>query len=111
MTASGSTRCSDRPRPHIVPGDKRVAESESSARLQPDRLQTAICKALCESGYGALCGVEVHIDSGTVTLKGRVPNFYQKQIATSLVMPMEGVDELNNDLHVTPRRAAHNLRT
>ena len=111
MTASGSTRCSSRPRPRIVPTSPQSVELPTSSSPQGERLEAAIRKALCGSGYGALCGVEVHIDSGTVTLKGSVPSFYQKQIATSLVMPLEGVDDLKNDLHVTSRRAAHNPRT
>ena len=111
MSGTGTTRCSSRPRPHIVPASQRPVELESSPSPQGEGLEAAIRKALCGSGYGALCGVEVHIDSGTVTLKGAVPSFYQKQIATSLVMPLEGVDDLNNDLHVTPRRAAHDPRT
>lgn len=64
-------------------------------------LDEQIRQALKDSGYGALNSVEVSIDSGHVTLRGPVRSFHQKQIATSVVLPLDGVKGLSNELTVT----------
>ena len=64
-------------------------------------LDEQVRQALRGTGYGALNSVEVSIDSGHVTLRGPVRSFHQKQIATSVVLPLDGVKALSNELTVT----------
>lgn len=38
---------------------------------------------------------------GQVTLSGRVPTFYQKQLAQEIVRRIDGVDQVENQLEVS----------
>lgn len=95
--------------------NRPTATSRNAARLRQDRrhgsesaslpnatesLADRIRQALCSSGYGALNSVEISVDSGHVTLRGPVRSFYEKQIATSIVLPLDGVTQLSNELAV-----------
>ena len=60
-----------------------------------------IGQALRDSGCAALGSVDIAIDEGHVTLRGPVRSFHQKQIATSVVLPLDGVKGLSNELTVT----------
>jgi osmotically-inducible protein OsmY len=64
-------------------------------------LADRIGQALRGSGYAALGSVDIAIDEGHVTLRGPVRSFHQKQIATSIVLPLDGVKGLSNELTVT----------
>ncbi|MFC1597030.1 BON domain-containing protein [Planctomycetota bacterium] len=66
---------------------KGVVEEEAGARLR--------CSA-----YGDIRGVTCEFHEGVLTLRGRVPSYYMKQIAQSLVLGMEGAEEINNRLEV-----------
>ncbi len=66
-----------------------------------EQLAGQIQRALSHTGYGALKRIEIAIDRGHVTLRGPVRSFYQKQVATSVILPMEGVVQLSNELTVT----------
>ena len=52
------------------------------------------------SGYWELHGVSCHFHEGVATLKGRVSSFFLKQLAQSLVFPIDGVEEIHNRLEV-----------
>ena len=52
------------------------------------------------SAYRDIRGVTCEFHEGVLTLRGRVPSYYMKQIAQSLVLGMEGVEEINNRLEV-----------
>ncbi len=64
-------------------------------------LADQVSQALRDSGYAALGSVDIAIDKGHVTLRGPVRSFHQKQIATSVVLPLAGVKGLSNELTVT----------
>ena len=80
------------------PEASRQPEEASSLS---EGLAGRIGKALRSSGYAALGTVDVAIDEGHVTLRGPVRSFHQKQIATSVVLPLDGVKGLSNELTVT----------
>jgi len=71
---------------HTAPGECRITV-------------LAVCR-LRRSGYGALHGVDCTFESGVLHLRGRVPTYYLKQIAQSLVVDLEGVLHLKNQLEV-----------
>jgi len=58
-------------------------------------------QALRSTGYAALRMVRVFADGQLVTLQGRVPSYYLKQVAQTAAMDVAGVRELHNELEVS----------
>jgi len=50
--------------------------------------------------FPALTRLDIEADSGTVTLKGTVRTFYQKQMAITLSMQVEGVTKIVDEIVV-----------
>ena len=92
-----STATNDEFRDHPSEGYHQPEAAGSVAEPLADR----IGQALRNSGYAALGSVEIGIEAGHVTLRGPVRSFHQKQIATSVVLPLDGVKGLSNELTVT----------
>jgi osmotically-inducible protein OsmY len=63
-------------------------------------LSAAVGKALAQTGHGWLQRIVVVIEGGNVILRGKVPNFYLKQMAQATVMAMPDVEVVQNELHV-----------
>jgi hypothetical protein len=63
---------------------------------------------LRQASYVALHHVSCRLHDGVLTLRGRVPSYYLKQIAQTLLYSIEGVLKINNELDVIsipdPRR-------
>lgn len=57
--------------------------------------------ALCSSGYDPLRTLHAYCDDGRVTLEGRVPTYYLKQVAQSVLRTVSGVQRIDNEVHVT----------
>jgi osmotically-inducible protein OsmY len=55
---------------------------------------------LRQSAYFELRSVACEYHEGVLTLRGRVPSYYLKQLAQALVDKVEGVLELNNQVDV-----------
>lgn len=66
-----------------------------------DLLESQILRTLTESGHAQLRQVQVAISGAEVALLGRVPTYYLKQLAQSLVLSIEGVESLRNELEVS----------
>ena len=66
---------------------KKVVEAEAESRLR-------------QSSYREVRCVTCEFHEGVLTLRGRVPTFYLKQVAQSLVLRMEGAEEINNRVEV-----------
>ena len=72
----------------IRPAKKKPAvEAEAQSRLRT-------------SNYLELRRVSCEFHEGVLTLRGRVPTFYLKQIAQELIRQLDGVVEINNRLVV-----------
>jgi osmotically-inducible protein OsmY len=65
-------------------------------------------RRLEESSYGFERRLDVAYDDGVLTLRGRVPSFYLKQTAQSLVAKVDGVRQVVNlvDVCAAPRAAS-----
>jgi osmotically-inducible protein OsmY len=50
--------------------------------------------------YFSLRGVQCEFDEGVLILRGRVPSFYLKQVAQTLVRGVPGVERVANQLQV-----------
>jgi hypothetical protein len=57
-------------------------------------------KLLQDSPYRELWEVSCEFREGALTLRGRVPSFFLKQVAQTIVFVMERVDRINNRLEV-----------
>lgn len=58
-------------------------------------------KRLAQRGYFGLRQVECSFDDGTMTLRGRVPSYYYKQLAQEAVRRVEHVRRLVNRIEVS----------
>jgi osmotically-inducible protein OsmY len=65
----------------------RIAEGEAHARLR-------------RSGYLALRDLRCEVASGVLHLRGRVPSYYLKQMAQSIVDEVDGVVQVFNFVEV-----------
>jgi len=71
--------------PATVPAMGETAPAESSLR---------------NSAYLALRRVRCEVHQGTAVLHGRLPTFFLKQMAQTIVARMEGVNEIINQIEV-----------
>jgi osmotically-inducible protein OsmY len=55
---------------------------------------------LHDSSFAALRRLTCDVHEGMLTLRGRLPNFYTKQVALSLVGNIEGVEEITDRVEV-----------
>ena len=70
-----------------------------------DLITVAAESPLLKSSYLELRRVSCEFQAGILTLRGRVPRYYLKQIAQSLVTEVSGVTEIDNQLDVNPTTA------
>lgn len=65
-------------------------------------VECSACRRLTENcPYGFYFrDITCHYDSGTLTVRGRVPNFYLKQIVTSRLRDMQEISCLRNEVEV-----------
>ena len=83
-------------RPHWHGSGCRSYEHHPSAHS----LIAAISDALRQSGYGQLRTLELQCDGDSVTLVGRVPTYFLKQLAQTTAMSVSGVGGVNNQIRV-----------
>jgi osmotically-inducible protein OsmY len=82
-------------------GPTRGEGPSRSAGLEGDRvLFEAIVRALRSTGYAALRDLEIEITGGVVVLWGRVPSYYQKQLAQETAQHVSGACRVANGLEV-----------
>ena len=63
-------------------------------------VQTAIHEAFRLTGYGELRLLEVRFDGDVVTISGRVPTYYLKQLAQNIASNVPGSGRICNELRV-----------
>jgi osmotically-inducible protein OsmY len=94
------------------PDTDHVVRSGVDAVLPPDDGNAAITDgqivddayfALRASGYGQLQRLQVYCDHGRVTLQGRLPTYYLKQVAQCIVLSVAGIRDIDNDVKVDCR--------
>ena len=72
------------------------------ARSECRTVERLACRRLTEDSPHAfyLRDITCQYDSGMLTVRGRVPTFYLKQIITSRLREMAGVSRLRNEVDV-----------
>ena len=88
-TTASSVAVADGPG-HIVAHDHQIVD--------------AAYRALRASGYGQLLSINVYCDHGRVTLQGRLPTFYLKQVAQSVLGRVDGIRDIDNDVTVQAQK-------
>jgi carbon storage regulator CsrA len=73
---------------------------DGPGKTEEEVVQEEARMRLRESPYRELWEVACEFQQGELTLKGRVPSFFLKQVAQSIVFVMEHVDKINNRLEV-----------
>lgn len=70
------------------------------ANLEEHPVVATAQESLRASGYTCLNRIECQFDDGTLILSGMVASYYQKQVAQSAVMKVDGVERLVNQIEV-----------
>ena len=86
-----------------MPASERTPSAEPrlpDARRAQAALERKIAVVMHDAPYPALRHISCVLDDGVLTLQGRVPSYYLKQIAQTLVRPLEGVRVIHNELDV-----------
>jgi osmotically-inducible protein OsmY len=93
----------------FVPAPKSPAEEKDAfaaiarllARSREDlRLAERVTCALRATGRRTLSAIEVTVQDGLVTLRGRVASYYLKQIAQETALTVSTADQVRNELEV-----------
>lgn len=80
---------------------KSRAAAVSNSRLFDTReAEAAIQSALSQTGYGELRRLQVECSPDAVTISGRVPTYYLKQLAQSVIQDVPGISRVRNEIHV-----------
>ena len=77
-----------------------LANPSLEATVRDAGLVRKIETALSETGFPQLRNVVVAGNEELVTLQGRVDTYYQKQLAQSTAMQVDGVEALRNEIVV-----------
>jgi osmotically-inducible protein OsmY len=70
--------------------------------LEDLHLAERVAHELRATRHGPLRRVAVTVHARLVTLEGRVPSYYLKQLAQATALAAPGVDHVRNDLDVGP---------
>jgi hypothetical protein len=81
-------------------------ERHARLRQEPLVIQSEAQSRLKESGYRELESVSCEFREGVLTLRGRIPSFYLKQVAQTLLRELDIVGEIHNRLEVAAATAA-----
>lgn len=57
-------------------------------------------KRLHATGYTCLDRIDCRFSHGVLTLSGKVASYYQKQVAQTAVLSLEGVEQIANEIEV-----------
>lgn len=77
-----------------------VLEQAVVESFRPPDVLAEVRRKLHESSYYFLRTVGCEFERGVLTLRGRVPSFYLKQLAQSLAARVAGVERVVNALEV-----------
>jgi osmotically-inducible protein OsmY len=76
------------------------ADSHRNGHACVTDLSATVKDRLLSSPYMLVRQVSVRCEQGVVRLRGRLPSFYQKQLAQAAVRDLEGVSQVINEIEV-----------
>lgn len=68
--------------------------------MTDEQIVLLVYEALGSTGYAQLRRLEAYCHDGRVTLQGRLPTYYLKQVAQSAIRGVDGVRDIDNDVKV-----------
>ena len=80
--------------------ESKVAQEKRSLSASLHDVQKLVERRLRNSSYAPIRRVSFNYHEGVLILRGRVPSYYLKQIAQTLVRNVKGVDVVVNRLVV-----------
>ena len=83
-----------------APRQFELTEFRSPRPHHHQAIQAAVQEALHLAGYGELRRVQVECDGESVTISGRVPTYYLKQLAQNIALDVPGIEHIRNELDV-----------
>jgi osmotically-inducible protein OsmY len=78
----------------------KAAVAPRHGNSTPDQLGKLAERRLRESLYHILRNVSVVFEGGVASLHGRVPSYYLKQMAQTIVGQIQGIDRVDNQIQV-----------
>ena len=75
-------------------------EEESPGRNDVERLAKERLASECPLG-GCLASISLEYDAGTLTLRGRLPSFYAKQLLQETLRGVQGISHIRNHVEVS----------
>ncbi|GAB4136300.1 MAG: hypothetical protein Tsb009_03240 [Planctomycetaceae bacterium] len=84
----------------ILHSGRREASHEVSGSFCGPHILEAVRKRFHEQPCSSLKRLSIEFCEGTLTLRGTVPTYYQKQVAQSVASQVEGVRKINNQTRV-----------
>ncbi|MBC7821722.1 MAG: BON domain-containing protein [Planctomycetaceae bacterium] len=86
----------------VMTAPRQFRSNDSRSRHHADwqATEVAIQEALNRTGHGELRRVGLECEGDTVTISGRVPTFYLKQLVQSIALAALGVERVINQLDV-----------
>ena len=76
---------------HAAPSPRSIADEHAATRARAE---------LRSSSYPELRGLDCSFAAGVLTVRGRLPSFYLKQIVWSLVGELSGISEFVDRIDV-----------
>jgi osmotically-inducible protein OsmY len=83
---------------------EQIEDTPTSGAAESAPLAEAVRNALQQTAHGWLQRVAVTVEAGSVVLRGKLPSFYLKQVAQTIVLAVPGVGTLRNELNVEAGR-------
>ncbi|MBS0203892.1 MAG: BON domain-containing protein [Planctomycetes bacterium] len=77
-----------------------VAPNE--AVVNDDAILRLVQRALSDSHYEQFRNLQVYCEDGRVTVQGRLPTSFLKQVVQSVIQSVAGVREVDNDVTAPP---------
>ena len=84
------------------PQDQAASSAASQGANRAEACKQAESK-LCRTGYLALQRLSCEFRSGVLTVRGRLPSYYLKQIALLVLATVEGVQFIDDQVEVSAR--------
>jgi hypothetical protein len=79
---------------------RETGQPRMDALGEKESVRSAVLLRLKRSPYRELRGIDCDFHEGVLSLRGRVPSFYLKQVAQTLITDVDRVVEINNRLEV-----------
>jgi osmotically-inducible protein OsmY len=83
-----------------------MAESAARPAARPPESAELAESKLRRSGYLAMRHLSCAFRAGVLTLSGRLPSYYLKQVALAVVATVEGVERIDDQVEVANYTAA-----